>query len=87
MTQEHNPNRHGGPEDPYETIKVIEAWGLDYNFNLGTAVKLIRSASNTQDIRDAIWYLEREISRSERLSNSNQLNLPNMENHYESHTK
>lgn len=64
-----NENPHGGPDDPYETIKVIEAWGLDKNFNLATVVSKIRTSdkkgNNVQDLKDARWYLDREISKLE----------------------
>ena len=50
--------------DPYEAIKVIEAWGL--NFNLGNALKYIARAGNKdgesreKDLTKAISYLTRE---------------------------
>lgn len=48
-----------------ETIDYIEAKEL--NFHLGNAVKYISRADHKgtplQDIRKAIWYLEREIIR------------------------
>jgi hypothetical protein len=51
--------------DVYETIKVIEAWGL--NYNLGCVVKYISRAelkgSPTQDLEKARWYLDREIQK------------------------
>lgn len=47
----------------FETIDVIEDWGL--NFNVGNAVKYISRYEHKnnpkQDLRKAIWYLEREI--------------------------
>ena len=49
----------------YETIDVIEDWQL--NFNLGNAVKYISRAGHkddiVQDLKKALWYLEREIKR------------------------
>ena len=52
----------------YETIDVIEDWQL--NFNLGNAVKYISRAGYkddiAQDLRKALWYLEREIKRLEK---------------------
>lgn len=48
---------------PYEAIKVIEAWELD--FHLGNAVKYIaragRKSSMREDLEKAIWYLQRKI--------------------------
>ena len=47
----------------FEAIDVIEDWGL--NFNVGNAVKYISRYEHKnnpkQDLRKAIWYLEREI--------------------------
>ena len=47
----------------YEAIEVIEDWKL--NFNLGNAVKYIsrceHKANKEEDIKKAIWYLEREL--------------------------
>jgi len=34
-----HPQHYGGKDNPYEAIKVIEAWGL--NYNLGNALKYI----------------------------------------------
>lgn len=58
-----HPKHYGGRDNPYETIKVIEAWGL--GFNLGNVVKYISRAGKKdfliQDLEKAKWYLEREI--------------------------
>ena len=58
-----HPKHYGGKDNPYETIKVIEAWGL--GFNLGNVVKYISRAGKKdfliQDLEKAKWYLEREI--------------------------
>jgi hypothetical protein len=49
----------------YETIKVIDAWNL--NFNLGNAVKYIARAKlkgrPLEDLQKARWYLNHEIRR------------------------
>lgn len=56
---------NSGADNPYEAIKVIEAWGL--NFNLGNCVKYIARASkkstkkHLEDLCKAAWYLNREI--------------------------
>lgn len=59
-----NHPEHYGGDTVYETIKVIEAWKLD--FHLGNAVKYISRAGNKDDfesdIRKAIWYLERRLN-------------------------
>jgi hypothetical protein len=54
---------HYGGDTPYEAIKVIEAWGL--NFNLGNTAKYISRAElkgkPVQDLEKALWYLAREV--------------------------
>lgn len=55
---------HYQSEDPtYETINVIEAWGLD--FCLGNVIKYISRAgkkgSTVEDLEKAAWYLSRKI--------------------------
>lgn len=58
-----HPSHYGGADNPYEAIKVIEAWGL--GFNLGNTVKYIsragRKGAALEDLRKAAWYLQREI--------------------------
>lgn len=65
--QVNHPKHYGGEENPYEAIKVIEAWKL--GFCLGNVVKYISRAGkkdNTlQDLKKAAWYLDREIKRLE----------------------
>lgn len=74
-----HPAHYGGAENPYEAIKVIEAWGL--GFCLGNTVKYIaragrkasvvhgtrtvRSAADMaiEDLEKASWYLLRELDR------------------------
>jgi len=64
------PSYYGGPEDPYEVVKVIEAW--DLNFQTGNAVKYIRRAGekdpakHVDDLTKAITYLELERDRVRR---------------------
>ena len=55
-----HPNHYGGEDNPYEAIKVIEAW--DLNFNLGNVVKYI-SRAGKKDLEKALWYLKREIEK------------------------
>ena len=65
----HHPSHYGGKDNPYETIKVIEAWGLDKNFDLGNAIKYISRAgkkdgnSTLQDLSKAQFYLNREVEK------------------------
>lgn len=66
MTERINhPAHYGGGDDPYEAIKVIEAWGL--GFNLGNVVKYIsraeRKGAPVEDLEKASWYLLREIEK------------------------
>lgn len=64
-----HPAHYGGADDPYEAIKVIEAWGL--NFNLGSVLKYVRRAGKKdaskelEDLRKARFYIDHEISRVE----------------------
>lgn len=64
-----HPQHYGGAENPYEAIKVIEAWSL--GFCLGNAVKYISragkkdTAAEVEDLKKARWYLDREISHME----------------------
>jgi Protein of unknwon function (DUF3310) len=64
-----HPLHYGGEDDPYEAIKVIEAWGL--GFHLGNTVKYISRAgkksgqSLLQDLKKARWYLDRWIKKLE----------------------
>lgn len=55
-----HPQHYGGKDNPYEAIKVIDAWGLD--FSLGNAVKYISRAgkktdSPLEDLEKAKWYI------------------------------
>jgi hypothetical protein len=58
-----HPTHYGGEENPYEAIKVIEAWNV--GFNLGNTLKYISRAGKKdfiiQDLEKAAWYLNREI--------------------------
>ena len=58
-----HPNHYGGKDNPYEAIKVIEAW--DLGFCLGNTIKYISRAGKKdetiQELEKALWYLKREI--------------------------
>ena len=62
-----HPQHYGGKNNPFETIKVIDAWSL--NFKLGNAVKYISRAGKkdrteyVQDLRKAVFYIEHEIEK------------------------
>lgn len=75
-----HPPHYGGENNVYETIKVIEAWGLNASFCLGNAVKYISRAgkklsfahpiasdkARLEDLKKARWYLDREIANMEK---------------------
>lgn len=76
MTDPVNSPPHYKAGDIYETIRVIEAWGLGYH--LGNAVKYISRAGKkdpakfNEDLEKAIWYVRRamrpvEVDPPERL--------------------
>jgi Protein of unknwon function (DUF3310) len=60
-----HPVHYGGEDNPYEAIKVIEAWKL--GFLLGNAVKYeLRAGKKSkekeiEDLEKAAWYLNRRI--------------------------
>lgn len=65
-----HPSHYGG-DGIYETIKVIEAWKL--NYTLGNAVKYISragkkpGASYLEDLKKAEWYIQHEIAKADAL--------------------
>lgn len=71
-----HPQHYGGKDNPYEAIKVIEAWEL--GFCLGNVVKYISRAGKKQkstffeDLKKARWYLDREIENIGREEKSKQ---------------
>jgi hypothetical protein len=72
-----HPTHYGGVDNPYEAIKVIEAW--DLGFNLGNTVKYISRAGKknpehlVEDLKKARWYLDREIKKLDANSQENTL--------------
>lgn len=64
-----HPNHYGGENNPYEVIKVLEAWEL--GFHLGNTVKYIARSgkkpkeSEIEDLKKAKWYLDRKIQQLE----------------------
>lgn len=67
MSAVDHPAHYGGVDDPYEAIKVIEAWNL--GFHLGNTVKYISRAGlkdpdkEIEDLEKAAWYLNRKIEK------------------------
>ena len=64
-----HPDHYGGKENPYEAIKVIEAW--DLGFHPGNAVKYIarcgkKTPDPLEDLKKAKWYIDRAIQLLER---------------------
>lgn len=62
-----HPPHYGGADNPYEAIKVIDAWNL--GFSLGNAVKYICRAgkkdNTVQDLKKARFYLDHAIKKAE----------------------
>lgn len=64
-----HPPHYGGGDDPYEAIKVITAWGL--NFDLGSVLKYVKRAgrkfraSEIEDLKKAQFYLDHHIKQVE----------------------
>jgi hypothetical protein len=75
MEKEHvnHPTHYGGQDNPYEAIKVIDAWEL--GFSLGNTVKYISRAGKKdsdkelQDLKKALWYLQHHIEELEKKGN------------------
>lgn len=61
------PDHYGGKDNPYEVIKVCEAWGLDKDAYLFNVAKYIARAgkkdpaTELEDLNKAKFYLERKI--------------------------
>lgn len=70
QTTSHDPVNHPAhyTMGRIEVIEAIEEWGLGYH--LGNVVKYVaradRKGKPVEDIRKAMWYLERELARRER---------------------
>lgn len=67
-----HPQHYGGENNTYEVIKVCEAWGLDKDAYLFNVVKYVARAGKkdseniVQDLKKAIWYLDRRIQNLEK---------------------
>jgi len=70
VEQVNHPQHYGGEDNPYEAIKVIDAWEL--GFSLGNTVKYISRAGKKgkdkelEDLRKALWYLQHHIETLEK---------------------
>lgn len=65
MDKVNHPDHYQSVDPTYETINVIEAWGLD--FCLGNAIKYISRAGKKgdeiEDLEKAAWYINRKIAK------------------------
>jgi hypothetical protein len=63
-----HPLHYGGSENPFEPIKIIDYYNLD--FSLGNVIKYVLRAGqkngNTmeQDLKKAKWYLEHYLEKT-----------------------
>lgn len=61
-----HPAHYGGKDNPYEVIKVAEAWGLDKDAYLFNVLKYIARAGKKgavlEDLRKGHFYLGRKIT-------------------------
>jgi hypothetical protein len=70
-----HPAHYGGKEDPYEVIKVIEAWGL--GFKLGNVVKYVARAGKKdpakelEDLKKGRFYIDHRIEELEKVALAN----------------
>lgn len=61
------PQHYGGADNPYEVIKVCEAWGLDKDAYLFNVVKYVARAGKKdpkkelEDLKKAVFYLQRKV--------------------------
>ncbi len=69
MNKVNHPKHYGGKDNPYEAIKVIEAWNV--NFNLGNVLKYISRCGKKdvelQELEKAAWYFNREIENRKKV--------------------
>lgn len=64
-----HPAHYGGKDNPYEVIKVAEAWGFEKNAYLFNALKYLgragKKGSKVEDLKKLVYYVEREIALEE----------------------
>jgi hypothetical protein len=66
------PQHYGGKDNPYEVIKVCEAWELDQDAYLFNVVKYVARAGKKdktkeiEDLKKAAFYLDRKIKNLEK---------------------
>lgn len=68
MTEKINHPEHYGGDNPYEAIKVIEAWQAD--FHVGNVLKYLarsgKKGDELEDLKKALWYLQRKVDLLEK---------------------
>jgi hypothetical protein len=60
------PDYYGGPDDPFEPLKIIEAWSLD--FSEGNVLKYLRRwkrKGGVADLRKLVFYAGRVLAQAE----------------------
>lgn len=66
MSAVEHPTHYGGGDNPYEVIKVAEAWGFDKDAYLFNVLKYIarsdKKGASLEDHEKARFYLDRKIS-------------------------
>lgn len=65
-----HPTHYGGEDNPFEPIKIIEHYNLD--FHLGNVIKYVLRAglkdgeSADKDLKKALWYLQRKVNKNDK---------------------
>lgn len=68
MSAVEHPGHYGGEDNPFEVIKVAEAWHFDedaYLFNVLKYIARPGKGNYLEDLKKARFYLERKISNME----------------------
>ncbi len=59
-----HPMHYGGENDTYETIKVIEAWEMDFiEGNILKYLRRYKKKNGLEDLQKSLWYLEYLINK------------------------
>lgn len=65
----YGPAHYGGKDNPYEVIKVAEAWGFNENAYLFNALKYLgragKKGNKVEDLKKLVFYVQREIALEE----------------------
>lgn len=66
-----HPDHYGGSDNPYEVIKVLDAWGFGVPFALASAIKYIARHGKkpgedaVRDLKKSRWYLDWVVAKLE----------------------